>query len=520
MDRSPSVLRSTLDLQYFRRPKFFLRRTWWLAFLLALLPIAGVAYTYVTKDRVAFTAGQLSTPHIFIQNDCQRCHDTWAPVERVASLGESSTIGNSIHNEGCQKCHQAPAHHANQVPAHESLSCAACHVEHRGDALLTQVGDHTCRQCHTNLLVTENDKLKPSASFWKHVGSFNPVTQVGGHPDFAIHRLPEKGKSDNDPLKAAMISSKHRVFELMAGKIPIRSGKRAGQTADWGDATNLAFSHASHIFLKMDRDNDGLLVGQRDPKTREIPHTQELVEANCLNCHKKAPDGKTMLPIVYEQHCQGCHPLAVDLSAVTHAPPAGSVKLIHERPDILRGYLLNQVTAPRADAQPKDPPNGRPVPGPEALPLADFLDTTNEITSQIRQIEHTLFGKEADGGCRYCHTVKPPAPKDGLLGEWSILPPNIPDVWLPHSRFSHESHRFLNCLTCHDTIGRAEGDGDKAAVTALSDSVSDVNIPKVEACFGCHAQSAAGRQATSLHAKDTGPVPTRCIDCHNFHSRK
>jgi hypothetical protein len=272
-------------------------------------------------------------------------------------------------------------------------------------------------------------------------------------------------------------------------------------------------------------DKDGQLQGERDPKNREIPHTRVEVEANCQNCHRKTSDGAFMQPIVYEHHCQGCHAITADIGRLTNTKSVGSVKVVHEKPAIVRGFLLEQIVAANASAGKENLPllPERPVPGAEEPPLSEFYDANTAVGSQIKQIEHSLFGEEADGGCRYCHTVRAPAKsKDGTLTDWTVVPPKIPDVWLPHAHFNHESHRFLSCLACHTGVAKAEGEmsaGD-APVTALSDSVSDVNISNISACYGCHAQSAEGRTQTTLKPHDTGPVPTRCIDCHTYHGRK
>src|SRR4051812_31411266 len=109
VDRTPITLRSRLDVQFFRRPQAFSRWAWTLAGICALLPLAWVGYCMARGDRAAFQAGPLSDPHGFIANDCSRCHDTWGTGERLISLGQDQTHGNSIRTAGCMECHQTQA---------------------------------------------------------------------------------------------------------------------------------------------------------------------------------------------------------------------------------------------------------------------------------------------------------------------------------------------------------------------------------------------------------------------------
>ena len=67
------------------------------------------------------------------------------------------------------------------------------------------------------------------------------------------------------------------------------------------------------------------------------------------------------------------------------------------------------------------------------------------------------------------------------------------DRWFPYAKFSHESHRLLDCQSCHN--GAAE-----------STKTSDVLMPSIDACKQCHNRTTAG-------------VRSDCLECHQYHDR-
>jgi len=561
VDRTPITLRSRLEVQFFRRPQLFSRWAWTLAGICALLPLIWVGYCVARGDRAAFQAGPLSQPHLFIANDCARCHDTWGTAERLIPFG-SHLSGNSIRTAGCMECHQsqATAHHANQIPAHADLSCGACHVEHRGDNKLAVVDDRACLQCHRDLKVKGDREVAASKRIWNHVGSFNPVAQ-GGHPEFAVHRLNAPELDPTDPFTRMLASSdfttRRWVFERVAKDRPCttsKPGRPVTTPPKWGDKTNLRFPHSDHIFLQMSASAEGVVSGVKKVtkvqdaevvKWLSLEPTSANVQANCQLCHAADSEGRYIQPINYEKHCQNCHNLEVNLPVILNAPSLPQQTILpHEKPEIVRGYLVNLVSSlSKRNAQPPDEPE-RPIPGSNSLPLADYNElAVGQLTSRMRNVEHTIFGPEAKARCAYCHTIRLPGPAEpvGLkleagpaprpVNEWVVEPPNIPDRWLPGSRFRHRSHLFMNCIECHDGIAKIaaadpnsppKSPGDLPVIAGSSCTV-DINLPKIESCFACHAQSASARSVKEVglgKGHTTGAVTTKCIDCHVYHARK
>jgi hypothetical protein len=131
--------------------------------------------------------------------------------------------------------------------------------------------------------------------------------------------------------------------------------------------------------------------------------------------------------------------------------------------------------------------------------------------------ERTQF--DMASGCAYCHKEKsdpknrpnglPEYEPPGLRGRWDGMelpherfgkPPTrsaaaqtARDRWFPYARFSHESHRMLDCNGCHEPA-------------ATSEKTADVLMPKIETCKKCHNRTTAG-------------VRSDCLECHLYHDR-
>ena len=109
---------------------------------------------------------------------------------------------------------------------------------------------------------------------------------------------------------------------------------------------------------------------------------------------------------------------------------------------------------------------------------------------------HTLFGHEAKGGCRYCHAIDQPG------ADWKVVSPEIPDRWMSHSRFRHDSHRLMKCGDCHGAV-------------AVSRQTSDILMPSIAVCRDCHAARPAAKQ----FPRATVGARSDCVECHVYHGR-
>jgi hypothetical protein len=81
-----------------------------------------------------------------------------------------------------------------------------------------------------------------------------------------------------------------------------------------------------------------------------------------------------------------------------------------------------------------------------------------------------------------------------------IRPAAVPDRWFMHARFSHRSHRVLECAACHTRAARSRQTGDEL-------------IPGIEICRECHYKTESRWQ------RQNDAAPTQCITCHAYHEQ-
>ena len=271
------------------------------------------------------------------------------------------------------------------------------------------------------------------------------------------------------------------------------------EEAGWQDQANIRFNHSAH--LKSERDESGKLVYGiigKDQRLSEERFTD--LSQTCSACHEMDSEGKYMLPIRFEKHCQQCHPLLFDNKRF------GGEQVPHEAPDVVRGFLTDRYTL-AALADPDAVGSARParsIPGRKSRPLLS-KDQVGWVAEQLKTAEtealrhtHAMFGPEAKGGCVYCHTVE----NQDQPGDWEIVPPDIPDRWEPHAFFSHEAHQMMNCAECHGAVDQSKDTGD-------------VMLPKMELCGKCHSkhpeQPPAGKPSRHFGASND------CVECHIYH---
>ena len=136
--RTTKNLAKRMDLQYFKQAHPLTQ-------LAAMAVHSGSGCgRWMVRARSAptarrFTAVGRSPPHTLCWGrKCNVCH--------VTTLG---FFRAKVSDDACDKCHDAPAHHADKVI--HTVSCASCHVEHQRSFQLASTDDSSCTQCHANL---------------------------------------------------------------------------------------------------------------------------------------------------------------------------------------------------------------------------------------------------------------------------------------------------------------------------------------------------------------------------------
>jgi hypothetical protein len=453
--RDPKQLTEWLELDYFNRPSPFrrLRRVITRAtFFVALAAVT--CWTFLPHQQAVYQAGPVSTAHTLFNNDCGRCHaGSFETLHRFVAHNPSI---HSVTDETCSGCHAGPKHHPDKV-SHDT-ACVTCHREHHGQDALARVADVDCLTCHRDL--RQRGSKPGSTTLYDNVPGFD------GHPDFA----------------------------------------RRWAGAPEGPGT-IRFNHQVHL------NPDGVVVRDGEPlevRPGEKPRRERLT---CGNCHRPDEAGRSMKPVRFEQHCERCHPLAVQVTTALQTPQArqarqefAAVWAPHREPVTVRAALRQRLTdfilqdnhKPFLGAgESEEPP--RPLPGwPGPRPVSK--EQFEWVNRQLGQIEDVLFGK--DGGCRYCHREENAGNREDGLPRYLPSRINTRDFpvigasarWFPHSRFSHAAHRMLDCAGCHHGV-------------AQSTKTGEVHLPAVADCRACHSQRA-------------GKARGDCVECHTYHPRE
>lgn len=232
------------------------------------------------------------------------------------------------------------------------------------------------------------------------------------------------------------------------------------------DAAAIWFNHAVHL------KPEGLLG-----------HKGERIQLECSACHQPDAGRRYMKPVTYHAHCSDCHSNALAFDS----EPLLNRIAPHREPEMVLGVVRERYTqfiqqfpeilSNEAAKIPKRPIPGRPVREPVTEVQWSW------VNQRLRRAERVLF--EGGGGCRYCHSIAEAKDK------WQVVSTNIPDRWLRHSTFRHDSHRMMSCTECH------------AART--STKTSDVLLPSVNSCKNCHHSQGGARNT--------------CVECHLYHDR-
>jgi hypothetical protein len=473
---SPKAFADWYESDYFRRP----RRPWVLtATVLGAILVAGagVALTFAWPGgRAAYQAGPLSDPHAFLADNCAACHT--GTFVTAARLLPGHGDDRATPDAACLQCHKAGVHHPNQTqfvgatgPAGQSAAnCAGCHHEHNGGASIARLSDAHCTACHADLQ-TANDPPQ----FADRIKSFDD-----GHPAFGAWR----GKELPDPGTLKFNHKTH--LDLAAGFDAAPTGRNAWM----GDAM------------------------------------KRLHDLSCTACHEPDNDRRYVRSVSYDRHCAACHPLTVpagDPTARLHHPQRG------ETAQVVRAELLERFWK---QAVGQNPAAGPPTIRPDVLNRPLSAEDKERIQKQARQEETRQFDPagyvlttlerpqfQLKSGCAYCHeeTTTPETRPDGLPvykspglrdrwkdvkfpherfgteGHRTAAEQTARDRWFPYAKFSHESHRMLDCNGCHTPA-------------AASTMTADVLMPTIDVCQKCHNHTTAG-------------VRSDCLECHNYHDR-
>jgi hypothetical protein len=256
-------------------------------------------------------------------------------------------------------------------------------------------------------------------------------------------------------------------------------------------------------------------------------HTKDTPVGTCTDCHTEHRGRHIQITAVSDTPCAGCH--AKEKPPITgfltdhpdfpelKQPDPGTVNLNHKvhmaqglTCDACHGRVSVPCKPKGADCARATTTFAFMVPVTYADTCASCHDDTSLKTSFGDDAPHAdpqkvddWFQKNHHGdalkmtiaeqqlwqsGCGECHAGIDAAP--GKLP--TIEPAATPARWFPKAAFSHDAHRSIDCLDCHATIPN-------------STKTSDVNLPDLKTCQGCHGPK---------HAE------SRCFECHSYHEWK
>ncbi len=363
--------------------------------LIILTVLGGLVYPFLSKQRLAWSPGELTANHKPIEANCASCHE-----------------GNfaAVSDNACQKCHALTEHDqpvsltvANVGATTEFLNrpdverritdsrtphtkvhharlaeknCVSCHQEHNGPHALISSADALCVDCHAS--------LKNEAPETKLLN----VVSWDKHPDFFGQKVPT-------------------------------------------DSARIELNHKIHL--------------EPDLRGADGP-----VTLTCNDCHQLSPDKRFMEPISRKKHCASCHSLGFE----ERLP---NVEVPHAPPDVVYQFLYAQYA--QLLLAENDPVRGvsRMKPGASTETPADARRFAHsEVEQFARAAERELFTRTA---CKLCHEISPATNSGvGITGGatpqslYKIVAPEIPNRWMTKAQFSHAAHDNVTCQSCHGKV--------------------------------------------------------------------
>jgi pSer/pThr/pTyr-binding forkhead associated (FHA) protein len=322
--------------------------------------------------------------------------------------------------------------------------CQACHKQSGHRSNLPDVG--ACGDCHA-----EHRQLRNLAD----------VVQkqcVDCHRD-----LHANVKTVGDVTVANSITTLERDHPELRIVVPIDGvdtrvaiDTPAARSAD-GNA--LVFDHKCH------------LTGRCNKRTPTATNPNQEVETlDCASCHQTDEETGAMMPVSYEKSCARCHPLTFD----NRFPPVP-----HDLDlQTVAGFIANAYSGNQSILQ---------MSADEVTRVfAQGRSQVSMASTIVRSAQRTLEAR-----CRACHELAP--------GGANVVPPSGATKWYRGTKvFDHRAHlkesMKTRCADCHALAGESQ-------------KVSDLSLPGIDSCKGCHRASGeyAGRGIET------------CQTCHYYH---
>ncbi len=170
---------------------------------------------------------------------------------------------------------------------------------------------------------------------------------------------------------------------------------------------------------------------------------------------------------------------------------------------------------------------------PDQDALDDLKDTIGELLPKARKAiaalpkdgfqvagELAVTSKNTEGNCTKCHLTEGRVMdaaqfmvslKEAGEKPFRTLPTRVPVTprrWFAGSRFDHDKHRDVTCLSCHVGMERDEDGRDRSAGGEVV-ARNLARLPGIDTCAKCH-------RPDTREARGAGAA---CVTCHDFHDR-
>ena len=410
-------LAQRIDLEYFKHPHPFRRLRFILSVALPVLALLWLGWYALARNDRIYSGGRMSASHAVLTARCSACH-----------LAQAGLFSAKASDQGCESCHDAPPHHANQI---FTPNCAACHAEHRGHPRLAVTADVSCTQCHANLHTTG-----AATHFTSDITRF-----VGGHPEFAASR---HGRVDPGTIK--LNHAIHLKHNLRGPNGPVQ--------LDCEDCHRTAKPASRWRF--------GADTAQVEPVVQNaIPPSMD-------------PERAYMSPVAYTKHCAACHGLQFDARFQDSVP--------HDTPEVIHAFLVQkfQQYIPGHPTDLRMTAPNRNLPQQPIPPAVRVLTEQQWVTLRVAESEELLYRKT----CAQCHALRfaPTAPLP------TVAKSNITQRWFQHAVFNHGTHKLLRCVECHSGATTSQETADVLLPgIAICEKCHRGGRQAAESrCFECH----------------------------------
>jgi hypothetical protein len=467
--RTTKKLAQRIDLNYFKRPTPLKRAKVWVSLLLPLIALIWIGWHFAARDSRVYSNGRLSEAHAVFETQCAACH-----VQQAGSFSAKA------ENSACLACHDGPIHHVEQT---KTISCAECHVEHRGKINLSAASNQSCASCHSDLRGNGG-----AAHYASNIRSFEE-----GHPQFTALK---EGVRDPGTIKLNHSLHMKPIRRAPGGPNVQLDCSDCHRTAAAAAKFPWPYADAKYVIASVS-------YTEKDEFTA--------ARSSGLSPHNPLSGRELMAPVKFASACASCHLLTFDKrfdDGVPHDKPEVIETFLQKRySDYIAGHPaeLHEIQDPARDL------TGKPLP-----PRMRSLTAPQWIQEKVVVAEELLSHKT----CVQCHQMEREALLDTGIARWTPKAPkyrtnsgeqmHVPDPpllklapipavapanttlrWLPHSKFDHAAHTGFTCTSCHE----------KALSSTES---SDILIPGVATCKTCHAPG-------PNHAE------SRCFECHTYH---